>query len=109
MTTLTKAEISEVLYESLGLSRQDAKDVLEDCFEAILNSLEQGESVKVSGFGKFEVRDKKQRPGRNPKTGEAIPVTARRVVTFHAGQKLKQQVAHASPDAEGPDADEESM
>ncbi|MGL5729038.1 MAG: integration host factor subunit alpha [Plesiomonas sp.] len=89
---LTKAEMAENLFESLGLSKRDAKDLVEAFFEEIRKALENGEQIKLSGFGNFELRDKNQRPGRNPKTGEDIPITARRVVTFKPGQKLKARV-----------------
>lgn len=93
---LTKAEMAENLFESLGLSKRDAKDLVEAFFEEIRKALENGEQIKLSGFGNFELRDKKQRPGRNPKTGEDIPITARRVVTFKPGQKLKARVENAT-------------
>lgn len=89
---LTKAEMSEHLFEKLGLSKRDAKDLVELFFEEVRRALENGEQVKLSGFGNFDLRDKNQRPGRNPKTGEDIPITARRVVTFRPGQKLKSRV-----------------
>lgn len=88
---LTKAEMSEHLFEKLGLSKRDAKDLVELFFEEVRRALENGEQVKLSGFGNFDLRDKNQRPGRNPKTGEDIPITARRVVTFRPGQKLKSR------------------
>ncbi|BBI91686.1 integration host factor (IHF), DNA-binding protein, alpha subunit [Serratia symbiotica str. Tucson] len=94
---LTKAEMSEYLFEKLGLSKRDAKDLVELFFEEVRRALESGEQVKLSGFGNFDLRDKNQRPGRNPKTGEDIPITARRVVTFRSGQKLKSRVENASP------------
>jgi integration host factor subunit alpha len=87
--TLTKAELAEMLFERVGLNKREAKDMVETFFEEIRDALERGESVKLSGFGNFQLRDKPQRPGRNPKTGEEIPISARRVVTFHASQKLK--------------------
>ncbi len=87
--TLTKAELADVLFEQVGLNKREAKEMVEAFFEEIRTSLEEGDSVKLSGFGNFQLRDKPQRPGRNPKTGEEIPITARRVVTFHASQKLK--------------------
>ena len=90
--TLTKAELAEKLYEELGLNKREAKEIVEIFFEEIRNALETGRQVKLSGFGNFDLRDKKQRPGRNPKTGEEIPITARRVVTFRPGQKLKARV-----------------
>lgn len=92
MTALTKAEMAERLFEELGLNKREAKEMVEMFFEEIRHALENNESVKLSGFGNFDLRDKRQRPGRNPKTGEEIPITARRVVTFHASQKLKAMV-----------------
>lgn len=89
---LTKADMTETLYEELGLNKREAKEIVEMFFEDIRCALEQGETVKLSGFGNFELRDKGERPGRNPKTGEEIPITARRVVTFRPGQKLKARV-----------------
>ena len=90
--TLTKAELADLLFERVGLNKREAKDMVEGFFEEIRQALERGDSVKLSGFGNFQLRDKPQRPGRNPKTGEEIPITARRVVTFHASQKLKAAV-----------------
>ena len=92
MTTLTKAELSDLLFEKVGLNKREAKDMVEAFFEEIRKQLETGDGVKLSGFGNFQLRDKPQRPGRNPKTGEEIPITARRVVTFHPSQKLKSMV-----------------
>jgi len=89
---LTKAELAEKLYEELGLNKREAKEIVEIFFEEIRGALENGRQVKLSGFGNFDLRDKNQRPGRNPKTGEEIPITARRVVTFRPGQKLKARV-----------------
>jgi integration host factor subunit alpha len=97
--TLTKAELADLLFEKVGLNKREAKDMVEAFFEEIRDSLEAGDSVKISGFGNFMLRDKPQRPGRNPKTGEEIPITARRVATFHASQKLKtavEQLGHGS-------------
>jgi integration host factor subunit alpha len=90
--TLTKAELADMLYERVGLNKREAKEVVEAFFDEIRTQLEQGASVKLSGFGNFQLRDKPERPGRNPKTGEPIPISARRVVTFHASQKLKAHV-----------------
>ncbi len=90
--TLTKAELADLLFERVGLNKREAKDMVEAFFEEIRNAMETGDSVKLSGFGNFQLRDKPQRPGRNPKTGQEIPITARRVVTFHASQKLKSDV-----------------
>ena len=99
MTALTKAEIAETLYEELGINKREAKDLVDLFFEEIRVSLESNEEVKLSGFGNFELRDKRQRPGRNPKTGEDIPISARRVVTFRPGQKLKARVeVYAGPE-----------
>jgi len=95
--TLTKAELSEILFEKVGLNKTEAKEMVETFFEEIRISLENGESVKLSGFGNFELRLKSERPGRNPKTGEEIPIKARRVVTFHSSQKLKSSVEEKSP------------
>ena len=92
MVTLTKADMVENLYDELGLNKREAKDLVEMFFEEIRGSLGKGQNVKLSGYGNFMLRDKTQRPGRNPKTGEEIPVEARRVVTFRPGQKLKQRV-----------------
>jgi integration host factor subunit alpha len=89
---LTKADFAEKLFTDMGLNKREAKEMVEFFFEEIKSSLEKGNQVKISGFGKFELRDKKSRPGRNPKTGEEIPITARRVVTFRTGQKLKARV-----------------
>lgn len=90
--TLTKAELAELLFQQVGLNKREAKDMVETFFAEICDALIKGEAVKLSGFGNFQLRDKPQRPGRNPKTGEEIPITARRVVTFHASQKLKALV-----------------
>jgi len=90
--TLTKADLADLLFEKVGLNKREAKDMVESFFEEVRLSLENGDGVKLSGFGNFQLRDKPQRPGRNPKTGEEIPITARRVVTFHASQKLKAMV-----------------
>ena len=92
MSALTKAEMVEHLFNELGLNKQEAKELIDILFEEIRLALESNQPVKLSGFGNFDLRDKRQRPGRNPKTGEEIPITARRVVTFKAGQKLRQRV-----------------
>jgi integration host factor subunit alpha len=89
---LTKADMAEKLFEDLGLNKREAKELVELFFEEIRQALEAGKQVKLSGFGNFDLRDKNQRPGRNPKTGEEIPISARRVVTFRPGQKLKARV-----------------
>jgi integration host factor subunit alpha len=98
---LTKAEMAEHLFDELGLNKREAKDIVEMFFEEIRTALERGEQVKLAGFGNFDLREKNERPGRNPKTGEEIPITARRVVTFRPGQKLKSRVeAYAGTDGE---------
>ena len=90
--SLTKADIADRLFEEVGLNKREAKEFVDAFFEAIKNALEEGENVKLSGFGNFQLREKNQRPGRNPKTGEEIPISARRVVTFRPGQKLRARV-----------------
>lgn len=95
---LTKANIAERLFEEIGLNKREAKEFVDHFFEEIRASLAAGQQVKLSGFGNFDLRDKSQRPGRNPKTGEEIPITARRVVTFRPGQKLKVKLeSYAGP------------
>ncbi|OGT21477.1 MAG: integration host factor subunit alpha [Gammaproteobacteria bacterium RBG_16_57_12] len=89
---LTKADMAEKLFQEVGLNKREAKEIVEAFFEEIRLALENGQSVKLSGFGNFDLRKKNQRPGRNPKTGEEIPISSRRVVTFRAGQKLKAKV-----------------
>jgi integration host factor subunit alpha len=91
-STITKADLANTLFDELGLNKREAKEFVELFFEKIRQSLESGESVKLSGFGGFSIREKSSRPGRNPKTGEAVPVCARRVVTYRASQKVKDQV-----------------
>jgi integration host factor subunit alpha len=90
--SLTKADIADRLFEEVGLNKREAKEFVDAYFEAIREALENGENVKLSGFGNFQLREKNQRPGRNPKTGEEIPISARRVVTFRPGQKLRARV-----------------
>jgi integration host factor subunit alpha len=87
--TLTKADLAELLFERLGLNKRESKDMVEAFFEIIHTTLVDGSDVKMSGFGNFNIRRKAPRPGRNPRTGEAIPIKARNVVTFHASHKLK--------------------
>ena len=98
--TLTKAELAELLFERLGLNKRESKDMVEAFFEFVHASLARGDDVKLSGFGNFQVRRKAPRPGRNPRTGESIPIRARNVVTFHASHKLKAVVQGEIP-AEG--------
>ena len=101
LPTLTKAELAELLFEQVGLNKREAKEIVEMFFDEIRHSLEQNRQVKLSGFGNFELRRKGQRPGRNPKTGEEIPISARCVVTFRPGQKLKARVeAYAGRESE---------
>ena len=96
--SLTKAEIANRLFDEVGLNKREAKEFVDAYFETIKLALEGGENVKLSGFGNFQLRDKKERPGRNPKTGEEIPISARRVVTFRPGQKLRARVeAYVGP------------
>ncbi len=92
MNALSKALMADALCNAVELSKPDAKDIVEQFFEEIRFALESGQHVKLSGFGNFTLRDKPQRPGRNPKTGEEIPVAARRVVTFKPGLKLKTKI-----------------
>ncbi len=89
---LTKAHLAELLFEKIGLNKRESKDMTEAFFDLVAQSLVEGDDVKLSGFGNFQIRTKAPRPGRNPRTGEAIPIQARRVVTFHASHKLKAQI-----------------
>ncbi len=89
---LTKADMAESLFNALGLNKWEASKLVDSYFEELTASLAVGEQVRLSGFGNFDIRDKHERPGRNPKTGEKVPITARRVVTFRAGQKLRARV-----------------
>ena len=98
--TLTKAELAELLFDRLGLNKRESKDMVEAFFEIVHTSLVAGTDVKLSGFGNFNIRRKAPRPGRNPRTGEAIPIKARNVVTFHASHKLKAIVQGDTPPAE---------
>ncbi|HMO45929.1 MAG TPA: integration host factor subunit alpha [Rubrivivax sp.] len=95
--TLTKAELAELLFERLGLNKRESKDMVEAFFEIIHDTLVQGGDIKLSGFGNFNIRRKAPRPGRNPRTGESIPIKARNVVTFHASHKLKAIVQGGTP------------
>ncbi len=90
--SLTKADLASTLFDEVGLNKREAREFVDAWFEAIRHALESGSHVKLSGFGNFQLRDKGQRPGRNPKTGEEIPISARRVVTFKPGQKLRARV-----------------
>ena len=96
--SLTKADIADRLFNEVGLNKREAKEFVDAYFEIVRQALESGENVKLSGFGNFQLREKNQRPGRNPKTGEEIPISARRVVTFRPGQKLRARVeAYVEP------------
>ena len=92
MGSLTKADMAERLSSEHNLSKREAKDLVEYFFDEIASCLVNNEQVKLSGFGNFDLRDKRSRPGRNPKTGEEVAISARRVVTFRPGQKLKDRV-----------------
>jgi integration host factor subunit alpha len=98
---LTKAQLSELLFEQIGLNKRESKDMIDAFFDLISDSLVEGRDVKISGFGNFQIRTKAPRPGRNPRTGEAIPIGERRVATFHASAKLKEQIQGSGGD-EGP-------
>lgn len=93
--TLTKAEIADAINEQVGLNKRESKDLIDAFFDLIRTSVMAGESVKISGFGNFQVRTKAARPGRNPRTGEEIPIASRRVVTFSASQKLRERLTEA--------------
>lgn len=90
--TLTKSELADQLYEQIGFNKRESKDMVDAFFDRIRDALARGEDVKLSGFGHFQLREKAQRPGRNPRTGEIIPIAARRVVIFHASHKFKHQI-----------------
>ena len=95
-SALTKAQLAELLFEHIGLNKREAKDMVDAFFDMMSERLVAGEEVKLSGFGNFQLRVKAPRPGRNPRTGESIPIAARRVVTFHASQKLKEAIQSAA-------------
>jgi len=100
--TLTKADLAKYLDDEIGLTNREAKGIVELFFQTVIQSLINAQQVKLSGFGNFSPHDKKERPGRNPRTGEEVPVSARRVVTFHSGQKLKARVErHAGKETQG--------
>ena len=98
--TLTKSDIVEDLNNEIGLNKREAKELVDSLFNNIKNKLENGEEVKLSGFGNFQLKNKLPRPGRNPRTGEDVEITARKVVTFKSGQKLKEAVKTLSNDSE---------
>ncbi len=91
--TLTKKDIVNYLNETIGLNKSESKLIVEGFFNEIKEALSSGEEVKISGFGNFELIDKEERPGRNPKTGKEVTISARRVVTFRSGRKLRKRVA----------------
>ncbi len=93
---LTKAQLAELLFEQIGLNKRESKDMIDAFFDLVSESLVDGRDVKISAFGNFQIRTKAPRPGRNPRTGESIPIQARRVVTFHASHKLKDQIQNES-------------
>ena len=93
---LTKAQLSELLFEQIGFNKRESKDMVDAFFELIAETLVEGEEVKITGFGNFQVRTKAPRPGRNPRTGEVVAIESRRVVTFHASPKLKEAVQSGS-------------
>ncbi|OUW04956.1 MAG: integration host factor subunit alpha [Betaproteobacteria bacterium TMED156] len=90
--TLTKAHLAELLFDRIGLNKREAKEFVDKFFDELRNALISGEEIKITGFGNFNLRNKAQRPGRNPKTGEEVEVSARKVVTFHPSQKLKEKI-----------------
>ncbi|WP_280190739.1 integration host factor subunit alpha [Delftia sp. PS-11] len=96
---LTKAQLADLLFDEIGLNKRESKEMVDAFFELISQSLVAGEDVKLSGFGNFQIRTKAPRPGRNPRTGEEIPIEARRVVTFHASSKLKEQIQDGTADS----------
>ena len=89
---LTKADMAKSLFNEMGLNKREARELVDSFFQELKACLADGEQVRLSGFGNFDLRDKNARPGRNPKTGEKVPIPARRVVTFRAGQKLRARV-----------------
>ncbi len=89
---LTKAHLAELLFKEIGLNKRESKDMIDAFFDLVSDSLVDGKDVKISGFGNFQIRTKAARPGRNPRTGETIPIAARRVVTFHPSHKLKELI-----------------
>jgi integration host factor subunit alpha len=102
-TTLTKAELAERLFERIGLTKRECKALVDAFFDVLAQRLIAGEDVRISGFGQFLVRNKPPRPGRNPRTGQVVPIAARRVVTFHASPKLKAALQAGDANANAPD------
>ncbi len=89
---LTKAQLADLLFQQIGLNKRESKDMVDAFFDLVADNLVEGQDVKISGFGNFQIRSKPPRPGRNPRTGESIPIDSRRVVTFHASHKLKELI-----------------
>lgn len=98
---LTKAQLADLLFDQIGLNKRESKDMVDAFFDLVVDSLIAGDDVKISGFGNFQIRTKAARPGRNPRTGELIPIDARRVATFHASHKLKALIQGDAVDDEG--------
>jgi integration host factor subunit alpha len=96
--TVTRADLTEAVYQEVGLSRNESAQLVETVLEEVASTLARGESVKVSSFGTFSVRDKAQRVGRNPKTGEEVPILPRRVLVFRASHVLKDRINRAADD-----------
>jgi integration host factor subunit alpha len=103
MNTVTRAQLAESIYTQVGLSRNESADLLETVLERMSSALAAGESVKISGFGTFSVRQKGRRIGRNPKTGVEVPILPRRVLVFRPSQVLKAHVNHSAPPVGGGD------
>lgn len=101
LPTLTKAQLAELLFDQIGLNKRESKDMVDAFFDLVSGRLVEGTDVKLSGFGNFQIRTKAPRPGRNPRTGEAIPIQERRVVTFHASSKLKEQIQEGGSERPG--------
>ncbi|MCB8874410.1 integration host factor subunit alpha [Acidisoma silvae] len=104
MSTVTRAQLAETIYAQVGLSRNESADLLESVLERISTALEAGESVKISGFGTFSVRQKGRRIGRNPKTGVEVPILPRRVLVFRPSQVLKGTVNGEVVEDDGADS-----
>jgi integration host factor subunit alpha len=100
--TLTKAELAEMLFERVGLNKREAKDMVESFFEEVRTALQKGDGVKLSGFGNFHLRDKPQRPGRNPKTGDKVELTGKYVPHFKPGKELRERVDYKPLNQAGP-------
>lgn len=98
---LTKAQLADLLFDQIGLNKRESKEMVDAFFDLVSQSLVEGDDVKLSGFGNFQIRTKAPRPGRNPRTGELIPIEARRVVTFHASTKLKEQIQSGESPSSG--------